>query len=158
MRPLLESMNEKQQRILYYVRKWCLRRLHDSNVESIRLFMAGGAGMGKSHVLKCIHYEATKIFCRKIHLQPDENIDVIHTLITTFTGAAAVNVDDMTICSAFRTSSGPERIHEPSSCDRLDTNRCKLGSLKLLFIDEISLVPLNRWGAVHARLQQNSWY
>ena len=154
MRPMLESMNDEQQRVFYHVRHWCLRRLHDANIEPIRLFVTGGAGTGKSHLLKCLHYEATKIFCRKKHLQVDENIDVIHTLITAFTGAAAVNVDGVTIHSAFRISSRPDRFHEPLSCDKLSSYRCKLGSLKLLFIDEISLVPGGLWGAMHARLQQ----
>lgn len=154
MRPLLESMNDEQQRVFYHVRNWCLRRLHDPNIEPIRLFITGGAGTGKSHLLKCIQYEATKIFCRKKHLQVDENVDVIHTLITAFTGAAAVNVDGVTIHSAFGISSRPDRLHEPLSCDKLSTYRCKLGSLKLLFIDEISLVPAGLWGAMYARLQQ----
>ena len=154
MRPLLESMNEEQQRVFYYVRKWCVHRMHDSNIEPIRLFITGGAGTGKSYLLKCLDYEATKVFCRKKHLQADENIDIIHTLITAITGAAAVNVNGVTIHIAFVISSRPDRWHEPLSCNRLSTCRCKLGSLKLLFIDKISLVRAGLWGAVHARLQQ----
>ena len=91
MRPMLESMNDEQQRVFYHVRNWCLRRLHDANIEPIRLFVTGGAGTGRSHLLKCLHYEATKIFCRKKHLQVDENIDVIHTLITLLKKGSAKN-------------------------------------------------------------------
>ncbi|CAF2880127.1 unnamed protein product [Rotaria sp. Silwood2] len=85
MRPLLESMNEEQQEIFYHVREWCINRLHNPDIEPLRLFITGGAGTAKSHLLKCLHYEATKIFSRKKHLEPDENIDEIHTLITAFT-------------------------------------------------------------------------
>ena len=60
----------------------------------------------------------------------------------------------MTIHSPFGISSRPDRLHEPLSCDKLSTYRCKLGSLKLLSIDEISFVPAGLWGAMHARLQQ----
>src|SRR5271154_754196 len=31
-----------------------------------------------------LHYKATRIFSQKKHLEPDENIDEIHTLITAF--------------------------------------------------------------------------
>ena len=153
-RPLLDTMNDEQQQVFYYVRNWCMRRLKDSNIEPIRLFITGGAGTGKSHLLKCLHYESTKIFSRKKHLEADENIDMIHTLITAFTGAAAVNVGGVTIHSAFGIGTRPDRLHEPLSYEKLNSYRCKLGSLKLLFIDEISLVPVRLWGAIHARLGQ----
>ena len=154
IKPLLESMNEEQQQIFYHVREWCLKRLHDSDVEPLRLFITGGAGTGKSHLLKCLHYEATKIFAGKKHLEPDENIDEIHTLITAFTGAAAVNVDGVTIHSAFGIGTQTNSLSDNLSCDRLNTYRCKLGSLKLLFVDEVSLIQASLWGAMHSRLTQ----
>ena len=154
MRPLLESMNVEQQEVFYRVREWCERRLHDSDIEPIRLFITGGAGTGKSHLLKCLHYEATKIFSRKKHLEPDENIDEIHTLITVFTGVAAVNVGGVTIHSAFGISVHHDRLHDNLSCEKLNTYRCKLGSLKLLFVDEVSLIQTTLWGAMHSRLIQ----
>ena len=154
MRPLLESMNVEQQEVFYRVRDWCERRLHDSDIEPIRLFITGGAGTGKSHLLKCLHHEATKIFSRKKHLEPDENIDEIHTLITAFTGAAAVNVGGVTIHSAFGISVHHDRLHDNLSCEKLNTYRCKLGSLKLLFVDEVSLIQTTLWGAMHSRLSQ----
>jgi hypothetical protein len=150
MRPLLESMNEQQQEVFYYVRSWCARRLQDRDVEPLRLFITGGAGTGKSHLLKCLHYEATKIFSQKKYLEPDEHVDEIHTLITAFTGAAAVNVGGVTIHSAFGIGTGREHQNDALSCDRLNSYRCKLGSLKLLFVDEISLVQGGLWGAIHS--------
>ncbi|CAM4800160.1 unnamed protein product [Rotaria magnacalcarata] len=154
IRPLLESMNHEQQEIFYYVREWCINRLHNSDVEPRRLFITGGAGTGKSHLLKCLHYEATRIFSRKKHLVPDENIDEIHTLITAFTGAAAVNVGGVTIHSAFGIGTQSNRINDHLSSDKLNSYRCKLHSLKLLFVDEVSLIQASLWGAMHSRLTQ----
>lgn len=154
MRPLLESMNEQQQEVFYRVREWCFRRLRNPDVEPIRLFITGGAGTGKSHLLKCLQHEATKIFSRKKHLEPDENIDEIHTLITAFTGAAAVNVGGVTIHSAFGINTQYDRRHDSLSCEKLNTYRCKLGSLKLLFVDEVSLIQTGLWGSMHSRLNQ----
>ena len=154
IKPLLESMNEEQQQIFYHVRDWCVKRLRNPDVEPLRLFITGGAGTGKSHLLKCLHYEATKIFSCKKHLEPDENIDEIHTLITAFTGAAAVNVGGVTIHSAFGIGTQKNSLCDNLSCDRLNSYRCKLGSLKLLFVDEVSLIQASLWGAMHSRLTQ----
>ncbi|CAF1331247.1 unnamed protein product [Rotaria sordida] len=154
MRPLLESMNNEQQEVFYHVREWCTKRLHNPHIEPLRLFVTGGAGTGKSHLLKCLHYEATKIFSRKKHLEPDENIDEIHTLITAFTGAAAVNVGGVTIHSAFGIGTQSNSLNDHLSCDKLNSYRCKLHSLKLLFVDEVSLIQAKLWGAMHARLTQ----
>ncbi|CAF2866624.1 unnamed protein product, partial [Rotaria sp. Silwood2] len=154
IRPLLESMNKEQQEIFYYVREWCTKRLHNSDVEPLRLFITGGAGTGKSHLLKCLHYEATRIFSRKKQLEPDENIDEIHTLITAFTGAAAVNVGGVTIHSAFGIGTQSNNLNDYLSCDKLNSYRCKLHSLKLLFVDEVSLIQSSLWGAMHSRLTQ----
>ncbi|CAF4994262.1 unnamed protein product, partial [Rotaria magnacalcarata] len=144
----------EQQEIFYYVREWCINRLHNSDVEPLRLFITGGAGTGKSHLLKCLHYEATRIFSRKKHLEPDENIDEIHTLITAFTGAAAVNVGGVTIHSAFGISTQSNSLNDHLSSDKLNSYRCKLHCLKLLFVDEVSLIQANLWGAMHSRLTQ----
>ncbi|CAF5174403.1 unnamed protein product, partial [Rotaria magnacalcarata] len=131
-----------------------MKRLHNPDVEPLRLFITGGAGTGKSHLLKCLHYEATRIFSRKKQLDPDENINEIHTLITAFTGAAAVNVGGLTIHSAFGIGTQFQSLNNQLSCDKLNSYRCKLQSLKLLFVDEVSLIQANLWGAMHSRLTQ----
>ncbi|CAF1600641.1 unnamed protein product [Rotaria magnacalcarata] len=126
IRPLLDSMNHEQQEIFYYVREWCINRLHNSDVEPLRLFITGGAGTGKSHLLKCLHYEATRIFSRKKHLEPDESIDETHTLITAFTGAAVVNIGGVTIHSAFGISTQSNSLNDHLSSDKLNSYRYKL--------------------------------
>ncbi|CAF1928732.1 unnamed protein product [Rotaria magnacalcarata] len=120
----------------------------------IRVFITGGAGTGKSHLLKCLHYEATKRFSRKNHLESNENIEKTHTLITAFAGAASVNVGGITIHSAFGMSTQRNRFYENLSYKKLNTYRCKLGSLKLLFVDEVSFVQEGLWGTMHSRLNQ----
>ncbi|CAF3527811.1 unnamed protein product [Rotaria sp. Silwood2] len=154
IRPFLESMNYEQQEVFYYVREWCTKHLHNPDVEPLRLFITGEAGVGKINLLKCLHYEARKNFSRKKHVEPDENIDEVHTLITAFTGAAAVNVDGVTIHSAFGIGIQSNSLNDHLSCDKLNSYRCKLYSLKLLFVDEVSLIQANLWGHMHSRLTQ----
>ncbi|CAF4269259.1 unnamed protein product, partial [Rotaria sordida] len=124
-------MNNEQQEAFYHVREWCTKRLHNPDIEPLRLFVTGGAGT-----------------------EPDENIDEIHTLITAFTGAAAVNVGGVTIHSAFGIGTQSNNLNDHLSCDKLNSYRCKLHSLKLLFVDEVSLIQAKLWGAMHARLTQ----
>lgn len=154
IRPLLDSMNVEQQQVFYRVREWCVQRVNNPDVEPIRLFITGGAGTGKSHLLKCLHYEATKIFSKKNNLGSEDQIDDIHTLITAFTGAAAVNVNGITIHSAFGIGTQRNYFNESLSCEKLNSYRCKLGNLKLLFVDEVSLIQSNLWETIHVRLNQ----
>ncbi|CAF1365242.1 unnamed protein product, partial [Rotaria magnacalcarata] len=84
----------------------------------------------------------------------DENIDEIHTLITAFTGAAAVNVGGVTIHTTFGISTQTNSLNDHLSSDKLNSYRCKLHCLKLLFVDEGSLIQASLWGAMHSRLTQ----
>jgi hypothetical protein len=45
-------------------------------------------------------------------------------------------------------------LHDNLSCDKLNSYHCKLGSLKLLFVDEISLIQASLWSAMHSCLTQ----
>ncbi|CAF3421607.1 unnamed protein product [Rotaria socialis] len=84
----------------------------------------------------------------------DENIDEIHALITAFTGTAAVNVGGVTIHSAFGIGTQSNSLNDYLSSDKLNSYCCKLHSLKLLFVDEVSLIQSNLWSAKHSRWTQ----
>jgi hypothetical protein len=93
--PKLQSMNDDQTAIFYKVRRWCIEKTQDSNMHPFQIFLTGGAGAGKSHLIKCIYYEATRIFSRS-----QANPDDISVMLTAPTGVAAFNINGSTLHSA----------------------------------------------------------
>ena len=70
VKPLLQCMNKRQQ-VFYIVRQWCLKKSMGLNPEPFRIFLSGAAGVGKSLLIKCIYYEATKILSQ----HQNQNLD-----------------------------------------------------------------------------------
>ena len=108
--------------------------------------MTGGAGTGKSHLIKHIHYEFDKILTAQ-----KENPDSPIVLLVAYTGTAAYNIGGQTIHSALgiNKSMGKSLVEEQAN-----TLRCKLQNLQLLIIDEVSMVSTPMLNLIHSRLQQ----
>ena len=54
------QLNDEQRQMYNYVSKWCDEKAADSTVQPFRIILTGGAGTGKSHVIKCIRHHAEK--------------------------------------------------------------------------------------------------
>ena len=91
---LMRSMNEKQSNIFYVIRQWCLDTRNGNNPAPFHVFVTGGAGTGKSHLIKAICYEASRILAH-ISQNPDDTT----VLLTAPTGVAAYNIGATTIHS-----------------------------------------------------------
>lgn len=94
--PILQSLNETQKEIFYHVREWCLKKIAGQEIDPLHIFVTGGAGTGKSHLIKAIHYEAERLF-RKTLSSPD----CVSVVLTAFTGTAAFNIGGNTIHKVF---------------------------------------------------------
>ena len=77
--PLLRKMNSQQSDIFYIIRQWCLDRKQGRDPPPFHPLVHGGGGIGKSHLIKCVTYEAQKI------LRDTENPDDCTILVSAFT-------------------------------------------------------------------------
>ncbi|XP_062614683.1 uncharacterized protein LOC134276442 [Saccostrea cucullata] len=149
MLPLLRTLNGTQREIFYFVREWSLQKYNGENPEPFHVFITGGAGTGKSHVIKTIEYEACRVFSRM-----QKNPESIPILLTALTGTAAFNIGGSTIHHAFALTKYLPIPYEPLQEQRLSPIRSKLEDLQILVIDEISMVYKRLLYYVHERLVQ----
>ncbi|CAJ1060221.1 uncharacterized protein LOC121898666 isoform X1 [Xyrichtys novacula] len=146
---LCRSLNDDQMRVLNKVHQWCVVKAAGRNPDPFYVFVTGGAGVGKSHLIRAIQYEATRLLspmCR----QPD-NISI---LLTAPTGIAAYNLHATTLHSTFSIGKDVRLPYVPIGEEKLNTLRMKYCDLQILIIDEISMVDHNMLTYVHGRLRQ----
>ena len=144
-RKLVRSLNEKQRQFFYHV----LHSVKTSD-DPHRLFLSGGAGVGKSTVTNAL-YEA---LVRYVNSIAGENPDEINVIKAAPTGKAAVNIKGNTLHAAFKIPANKGFEYGTLDSDRLNTIRTKLRKLKVLFIDEISMVGSGMFNFLNLRLQQ----
>ncbi|XP_072232324.1 uncharacterized protein [Leuresthes tenuis] len=146
---LLRTLNEEQAAIFYAVRQWCLQILFGQNPEPLRLFITGGAGTGKSHLIKAIHYESTRLLS-----QIADNPEDLTVLLTAPTGVAAYNIGAATIHNTFSIGANVKLPYQPLGDEKVNTLRMKMRNLHILIIDEVSMVDHRLLAYVHGRLRQ----
>ncbi|XP_062572298.1 uncharacterized protein LOC134234263 [Saccostrea cucullata] len=149
MQSVLQNLNETQSEIFYLVREWCLGKIAGEKAEPLHLFITGGAGTGKSHLIKAIHYEASRLLSR-IMTEPDS----VSVLLAAFTGTAAFNIGGNTLHHLFSLTKYLPLPYEPLGEQSLSELRVKIGDLQILIIDEISMVYKRLLYYIHERLVQ----
>ena len=140
---LLRSLNTRQREFFNHIVHWI--KCKD---EPIYAFLSGGAGVGKSVVIRALYQS----LYRTLNLKEGENPDDLRILLCVYMGFAAFNISGQTICSAFR-----KKIFQGSdhmSADELNTFRIKYRHLKVIIIDEISTVSSQTLNFINTRLQQ----
>jgi len=94
---------------------------------------------GKSNVTKALYQVALKYY----NSRAGDNFAEFKALMLASTGKAAYNIKGNTIHSALAIPACQSlKIYKPLDSSRLSTLRCKLGVVKLIFIDEISMVGM----------------
>ncbi|XP_049319463.1 uncharacterized protein LOC125780983 [Astyanax mexicanus] len=146
---LLRSLNSEQKDIFYQVRQWCLDKVRGKQPEPFHLFITGGAGTGKTHLIRSIHYEATRLLSQ-VSSAPDK----VSVLLTAPTGIAAFNLGAGTIHSTFSIGTDVKLPYTPLGEEKLNTLRVLFSDLHILIIDEISMVNHSLLAYIHGRLRQ----
>lgn len=136
---LMRSANEKQKDLLLHV-------IHHNLLAEkspLQLFFTGPAGCGKTFVIKLI---------MEIYNRFSENDGFCNSYITcASTGKAAVAIDGTTIHTALKISLS-KLI--PLSIERAQQYRCLFKYVKVLIIDEISMIGAELLNQIDARLKQ----
>lgn len=147
IRTLVQTLNEKQRLFVAYV----LHSISTDPNSALRLFLSGSAGVGKSTVIRTI-FQSVSYYFDSI---PGPKKDSIKVLLCAPSGKAAFLIGGVTLHTAFALpiqqfgGKMPELSH-----DTANTIREKLSDLKLLIIDEISMVGSGTFCRVDTRLRQ----
>ena len=126
-----------------------LNCLKPEKLNPINLFVTGGAGAGKSHLIKAIYHTAVKTF-RYGTINPERPT----VALMAPTGVAAININGTTIHTAL---SIPKESGDsaPKMSDQKRTQlRLTLSELKLIIVDEISMVANTTLLHIHQRLKE----
>ena len=114
------------------------------------LYIGRGAGVGKSTVIRALYEGLVRYF----NSLPSTNPDAIKVLLAAPTGKPAHNIHGMTLHSAFALPVMEFGGEIPNlSSDVFNTLRGKLLCLKLIIIDEISMVGSKILSQVNSRLK-----
>ena len=150
----MQQLNKEQRNIVCYHRNWCksvVEALKNNKAapKSYKQFISGPGGVGKSHVIELLKNDTVRFFR---YLPSVEQKDIL-CLVCAPTGTAAFNVSGMTIHSTFLI---PINMHQyrKLGADSLNTLRNQLTNLKVVIIDEISMVGADILYHIHRRLEE----
>jgi hypothetical protein len=126
-----------------------LNTLKPSKVDPIHVFVTGGGGAGKSHLIKAIYHTVTKTF-RHAPMNPE----LPSVLLMAPTGVAAININGTTVHTALAIPRECGNNVPAMSDQRRTQMRLSLAELKLIIIDEISMVSNMGLLHIHQRLKE----
>jgi len=131
-RQMVQKLNKQQKEFFYHI-----LHLIKTSDKPFYSFLSGGAGVGKSWLVKALYQAALKYY----NHNAGEDFHDIKVLLLAPTGKASYNIKGNTIHSALAIPANQSlKNYKPLDSSRLNTLRCKLGKLKLIFVDEISMV------------------
>ena len=151
-RQLVSSLNEQQRvpfdRVVRYTRElhqYKMKR-RDEPPEAFQIFITGGAGTGKSHVIRSIkeHLE------RSVLGGPDKHA----CMLMAPTGVAAFNIGGLTIHRAMQLQVEHGRVARqlPLSALALHDLSTLWNGVHTIIIDEVSMVSYQILKSIHSRL------
>lgn len=141
---MFEMLNQDQRDYVMHV----AHHFQTSNDQLLH-FLTGGAGVGKSLVIKTLYQTLFRI----LNSSPDTNPDDPKILLCAPTGKASFNIGGQTIHSAFKLPLNQKQLNELSASIS-NTLSTKLHALKVIIIDEISMVGQHILDMVDQRLRQ----
>ena len=142
---LIGSLNMKQLEFFTHVMHQALQGQGQTTCA-----LHGGAGTGKSHVIKAVYQGLHRILSK----QPGKSFDTECVVLAAPTGKAAYNIRGSTIHRVFHIAANQKMVHKPLSSDLLNTARRQFHSIQWIIIDEFSMVGNRMLRFIHLRLQE----
>ena len=155
LRESVRLLTSEQREAFDVVFSWCrdsmknLNSLRPKALKPIYLFLSGGGGCGKSFLIKTIYHTVTKTF-----RYAPTNLERPTVLLMAPTGVAAINIEGTTINSALAIPKNAGYKLPAMSDPKKTQMRLLLSEVKLLIIDEISMVSNVTLLHIHQRLQE----
>lgn len=148
---LIGCLNDGQRQMLYHTTHTLRSQIWGNGASALRIFVTGPAGAGKSMLIRALAQSAIRI----ANLRPDiDDLSLVPVLLTAPTGKAAFGIRGVTLHSAFSLPLNQYAGVLPKlSSDISNTLRCQLANVKLLIIDEISMVGIKTLGYIDQRLR-----
>ena len=143
---MVRSLNEKQFQIYTHI----LHHISKDNVQPLHIFITGGAGVGKSMVLRCVYQGLLRLLAKK----EGQNPEAPRIIIAAPTGKAAYLVEGNTIHSILKILPSRGNNYVPLSDVHKDSIRIKFRNLNTIIIDEVSMVGNTMLSFIHLRLQE----
>ena len=145
----MRNLNSGQKQIVMYNRAWCKAAVvamrKGKSLNGYHIFLSGPGGTGKSHVINLVRRDIIHFFQLTRKVEPDDPL----VLLTAPTGSAAFNISGLTIHSALQLNSNRTSNLSYESKAVLFQ---KLHQLKLMVIDEISMVGSRQFQEINSRL------
>ena len=143
---LLSSLNCKQRQIFTHI----VHSLTYKPDEKLHVFITGGAGVGKSVVIRALYQFLHRLLCSESGQDPEDT----RILLCAYTGLAAYNIQGSTLHSAFCIEPNQKLTYKRLSDDKRNTLQTKYKELAMLIVDEVSMVGNEMLNFLYQRLQE----
>ncbi|KAG5666226.1 putative ATP-dependent DNA helicase PIF1, partial [Polypedilum vanderplanki] len=142
---LCDSLNTLQRDFLMHL----INDFKSGSNLPVYYFLSGGAGVGKSRLINAIYQSIVRLY----RSEPG-SVDSNEVLLVAYTGMAAHNIGGITAHSAFHLSANQGKTDVGLSPDIANTMACQLQRLKLIIIDEISMLGAEHFDQISSNLKQ----
>ena len=143
----LSKLNSKQRQMFTHI----AHSLTFKPEKQLCLFITGGAGVGKSVVIRILYQALHRLLCSESGQNPED----IRILLCAYTGLAAYNIQGSTLHSAFCIEPNKKLTYKQLSDDKRNSLQTKYMHLSVLIVDEVSMVGNEMLNFLYLRLPGN---